>query len=75
MDRDEVRAWMARWEIVNQHTIEETRALTPEEKFRKLEMLVASAGLFPPAADDEEEDQRVRELWMRLHAAYGTRRP
>ena len=68
MDRDEVRAWMARWEIVNQHTTEEVRALTPEAKFRQLEMLVASASLFPPAADDEEENQRVRELWMRLRA-------
>ena len=68
MDRDEVRAWMARWEIVNQHTTEEVRALTPEQKFRQLEMLVAFASLFPPAADDEEEDRRVRELWMRLRA-------
>lgn len=70
MDRDEVRAWMARWEIVNQHTIEEVRALTPEQKFRQLETLVASASLFPPAADEEEEDQRVRDLWMRLRARY-----
>jgi hypothetical protein len=62
MDRDEVRAWMARWEIVNQHMIEEVRVLTPEQQFRQLERLVASASLFPPAADDEEEDQRVREL-------------
>jgi hypothetical protein len=54
MDRDELRAWMARWEIVNQHTIEEVRALTPEEKFRQLEMLVASAGLFPRTAADQE---------------------
>ena len=51
MDRDEVRAWMARWEIVNQHTIS------------------------PRTAADEEDDERVRELWMRLHAFHGTRRP
>jgi hypothetical protein len=70
MDRDEVRAWMARWEIVNQHTIEEARSLTPEQKFRKLEMLVASASLFPRTAADEEDDERVRELWMRLRACY-----
>ena len=70
MDRDEVRAWMERWKIVNEYTNEEARALTPEEKFRKLEMLVASSTLFPPAADDEEEDQRVRDLWMRLRERY-----
>lgn len=70
MDRDELRAWMARWEIVNQHTIEELRALTLEQKFGQLETLVASAGLFPPGADDEEEDQRVHDLWMRLRARY-----
>ena len=75
MDRDEVRAWMARWEIVNQHTTEEVRALTPEQKFRELEMLVASAGLFPRTAADEEDDERVRELWVRLHAFYGTLHP
>lgn len=68
MDPDEVRAWMARWEIVNQRTIEEVRALTPEEKFRQLETLVASASLFPSAVDDEDEDRRVRDLWMRLRA-------
>jgi hypothetical protein len=70
MDRDEVRAWIARWEIVNQHTIKEARALTPEQKFRQLEMLVASAGPFPRTAADEEDDERVRELWTRLRACY-----
>ena len=65
-----MRAWIARWEIVNQHTIEEARALTPEQKFRKLEMLVASASLFPRTAADKEDEERVRELWMRLRARY-----
>jgi hypothetical protein len=70
MDSDELRDWMARWEIVNQYTIEEARALTPEEKFRKLEVLAASADLFPRTAADAEDDLRVRELWMRLRARY-----
>jgi hypothetical protein len=43
---------------------------TPEEKFRKLEMLVASAHLFPRTAADAEDDQRVRKHWMRLRERY-----
>jgi len=70
MDRDEMRAWMKRWEIVNEYTTEEARALTPEEKFRRLEMLFASASLFPRSAADEEDEERVRELWMRLRSRY-----
>jgi hypothetical protein len=70
MTRDEARAWMERWKVVNQFTDAEARAKTPEEKFDDLELLAASADLFPPARDDEAEKQRVRELWMRLHEHY-----
>ena len=70
MDREELRAWMKRWEIVNAYTIQESRALTPEERFRKLEMLFASASLFPAPAVEEEDVQRVRDLWQRLRERY-----
>jgi hypothetical protein len=70
VDREEARAWMERWKIVNEFTMNEVRALTPEQKFEQLELLVASADLFPQPVDDEEENQRVRDLWMRLHAHY-----
>ena len=67
MDQDEARAWLARWEEVDRFTIEEARALTPEDKFRQLESLVESADLFEWPSDDVDE-QRVRDIWMRLHA-------
>jgi hypothetical protein len=70
MTRKEARAWMERWKIVNEFTDAEARAKTPEERFRDLEMLFASASLFPRPIDEEQETQRVRDLWMRLHAHY-----
>jgi hypothetical protein len=70
MTREEARAWMERWKIVNEFTDAEARAKTPEERFEDLETLVASADLFPSADDDEEELQRVREIWMRLYTHY-----
>lgn len=64
--RDELRTWLSRWDEVDRVTTEEARALSPEEKFRQLETLVESADLFE-WPDETAEDQRVRELWMRLH--------
>jgi hypothetical protein len=61
MTPEEARAWMERWKIVNEFTDVEARAKTPEERFQDLETLVASADLFPPAVEDEEELLRVRE--------------
>ena len=70
VDREEARAWMERWKIVNEFTDAEACAKTPEEKFRSLEMLFASASLLPRPVDEEKETQRVRDLWMRLYAHY-----
>jgi hypothetical protein len=50
---------------------DEVQALTAEEKFRQLEMLVASAPLVARTAAEEEEVQRVREIWIRLYQRYG----
>ena len=41
------------------------------EKFRRLDLLMRSAYLFPPTAADEADDQRVRDLWMRLRRRMG----
>jgi hypothetical protein len=68
VSREEMRAWLDRWKEVNRVTTEEARALTPKEKFRQLETLFEAADLFEWPASDEIRDQRVRDLWMRLHA-------
>lgn len=68
IDRDEARAWLARWKEVNAVTLAEDLALTPEEKLYELESLMESADLFDWPAAGEAEDERVRAIWMRLHA-------
>src|ERR1051325_3592835 len=60
MTCEEARAWMERWKIVNEFTDAESRATTPEERFRDLETLVASADLFPPAADEMADERAPR---------------
>lgn len=70
MTREEARAWMERWKLVDERTDAEARAKTAEERFRELESLFASSSLFPPPADEEDETQRVRDIWMRLHNHY-----
>lgn len=64
---DAVRAWLARWEEVERVTTAEARALTAEEKLDQLQSLMQSADLFEWPAAMEQEDERVRALWMRLH--------
>jgi hypothetical protein len=68
MTREEARAWMERWKIVNEFTDAERRALTPEERFEDLVTLFESADLFE-WPDTTDEDQRIGELWMRLRKA------
>ena len=68
MDPESVRKWLARWGEVDRRIDEETRALTPEAKLRQVSSLRASAPLFESSSEREEENQRVREIWMRLHA-------
>jgi hypothetical protein len=71
MTAQEARAWMARWQEVDRVSLAEAQRLTPEAKLRQLDSLMQAAGLFewPPIMD--REDERVRELWMRLHALNG----
>ena len=68
IDRDEARVWLARWKEVNAVTLAEDLALTPEEKLYELDSLMESAELFTWPAAGEDEDERVRAIWMRLHA-------
>lgn len=62
------RHWMdARWGEVTRVIADEARALSGEEKLRQLGSLMESAELFSWPAE-ERDDQRVRDLWRRLHA-------
>jgi hypothetical protein len=65
MTKVEAREWMSRWEAVAARQREELRAQTPEEKFRALAFLMASADLFD-LSSLEGEDQMARARWVRL---------
>lgn len=71
MSAEDARAWLARWKEIERVTLAEARALPLEAKFRQLETLRQSARHFIRPSSMNEEDERVRELWMRLYALNG----
>ena len=71
MQIDEVQAWAERWKEVARAEIAELRRLPVEVKLRQLDALAQSASLFEWSAADEEDD-RVREMWMTLRQRSAT---
>ena len=65
MRNEDVQAWAERWKVVARAEIAELRGLSPEVKLQQLEALAASASLFDWSSADDEDD-RVRELWIAL---------
>ncbi len=63
---------MSRWVEVNRASVVELRSLTPAAKLRQLESLMASAGLFEQPCFVDPQDERVRQVWNRLHALNGS---
>ena len=70
MQADDVRAWAERWKEVAQAEIEELRRVPYDVKLRQLDALARSASLFDWSSCDEE-DERVRELWIELRRRSG----
>jgi hypothetical protein len=71
MTREEARAYLARWRLVNAREREELRAAAPEAKLRQLAALMESVdalGWRDVLAQGEDE---VRERWGQLRKAYG----
>lgn len=64
--------WADGWKVVAQAEIAELCALSPEVKLRQLDALAESAPLFDWFAA-EDEDLRVRELWITLRRRSGMR--
>lgn len=71
MTKQEARAFVRRWALVNAREREELRATPPEQKLRQVAALMASVHLFgwDRALAAEEDD--VRSRWVRLKHAYG----
>jgi hypothetical protein len=71
MTRAEVRAFAARWKLVNAREERELRLTSSAQKLRQLAVLMASAdelGWTKALAAEEEE---VRRRWLKLRKAYG----
>ena len=58
-----------RWEIVTERLRAEARAATYEKKLAQLASLMDSVDDFGWREKLAEDDDRVRELWMKLRAA------
>lgn len=69
MNREEVRAYLARWQLVQEAEIAELRRTSLETKFRQLESLVASRSVFGAEPNRDAQAGEVRERWTRLRQA------
>lgn len=67
MAKDEARAWVERWKLVEDRERRELRKETYAERLRALAVLMASHDLFDLSALDEE-DVRVRARWAELQS-------
>jgi hypothetical protein len=70
MQSDDVRAWAERWKEVARAEVLELRQLPFAVKLRQLDALARSASLFDWPSSDEE-DERIREMWMTLRRRSG----
>ncbi len=66
MTKADIRAWIDRWKLVNEFVIQEARALSPEDRFRELDFLFRSRGLFRWPTDEQAGIPEVRRRWLRL---------
>ena len=74
VDPAEMKAWVARWKIINEMEIRELRRTSPAEKLRGLAALMASAHVFSSPAvlmQEEKERKEARARWQRVRRAGG----
>jgi hypothetical protein len=69
--KEKMRAWKARWELVNAAEREELRTTPPIVKLRQLAALMASAESMGWTEALAAEVDEVRERWKKLRQAYG----
>jgi hypothetical protein len=71
MTRAEVRAFAARWKLVNGREERELRQTSSLQKLRQLAALMASADQFGWTEALAAEDEAARRRWLKLRRAYG----
>lgn len=62
----EIRAWMERWRLVNEAERAELQSTPAAVKFRQLAKLMHTARVLNWKSSTEEEDEVVRQRWIRL---------
>ena len=72
MQIEEAQAWRERWREVELAEIAELRGLSAVLKLRQLDALAQSASLFDWSSDNDE-DEKVREMWTTLRRRLGFR--
>lgn len=71
MTKQDARAFVRRWALVNAREREELRATPPEQKLRQIAALMASVHLFGWDRALAAEEDEVRSRWIRLKSAHG----
>jgi hypothetical protein len=66
MTPEEVRAYLTRWELVQEVEVAELRRTPLDTKLRQLEALFASRDVFVAEPNREIETKEVWERWTRL---------
>lgn len=72
LDPEATRAYAARWRIVREAARSELRAMSMQDKLRKLAALMSSASLFDRRHLDAE-DAVARRRWARLQRLHRAR--
>jgi hypothetical protein len=67
---EQAAAYVERWRLVREFEREELRRTPPEVKLHQVEVLAELAETLGWREALEADDERVRELWRRLRAAY-----
>jgi len=75
MTKTEIRAWRARWKLVNELEIEDLRQTPMDVKFRQLAALMGSVDAFQAREALEQDDEVSYDRWQRFRAAYARRQP
>lgn len=71
--KEEAAAYKTRWELANAAELAELCVMTPSEKFRQLEALMASVDQLGWTEALQKEEAEVRERWRRIREYYGVR--
>jgi hypothetical protein len=73
MTKAEVKAWKARWELVNQMDLDAAKRVSPEERYRGLLQMMRFALSFPVTRQRKGEERAAAARWRKLRKAYHAR--